>query len=143
MKNFAILLFLPLFLLACTKKEQNLVVISGMNKADVIKIEGIPTSSASQAQYDLLFYSNQLSTNLPSQKADHVFIFIDNKLMEYSTINIRSIHDESTKVRLNAKQSLACWVNQLNFPVNPSAIANKNTITNGVNCFSNVRNEGN
>lgn len=143
MKNFIIILFLPLLLLACTKKERKLVVISGMSKADVIKIEGIPISSASQAQYDLLFYSDQILTNLPSQKADHVFIFIDNKLMEYSTINIRSIHDESTRVGLNAEQSLACWVNQLNLPVNPSAIANENTITNGVNCFSNARNEDN
>ena len=135
MKKIVILLFLPLLLLACTKEEPSLVVISGMSKAEVIHIEGIPKSSATRGQYDLFFYADQLLAEQPNQKADRVFIFVDNKLMEYSTINIRSVHDKNAGIRLNAKQSLACWVKQLNLPVDPSASANKNIQTNGVDCF--------
>lgn len=135
MEKFVILLFLPFLLLACTKEEPSLVIISGISKAEVIHIEGIPMSSAKQDQYDLLFYAGQLLPDQPDQKADRIFIFVDNRLMEYSTMNIRSVHDKSSGVRLNAKQSLACWIKQLNLPVDPSASANKNTLTNGVDCF--------
>lgn len=135
MKSFATLLFLPLLLVACTTKEQGSTVISGMSKTEVIQIEGKPISCANQEQYDLFFYANQLLADQPNRKADHVFIFAENKLVEYSTINIRSTYDKNEKVRLNAKQSLACWVKQLNLPVDPSASANKNIQTNGVDCF--------
>ncbi|WP_273803691.1 hypothetical protein [Providencia rettgeri] len=120
MRKFVILLFLPLLLLACTKEKPSLVIISGISKAEVIHIEGTPMSSAKQDQYDLLFYADQLLPDQPDQKADRIFIFVDNRLMEYSTMNIRSVHDKSSEVRLNAKQSLACWINQLNLPVNPT-----------------------
>ncbi|EPL6453349.1 MULTISPECIES: hypothetical protein [Providencia] len=136
MRKFVILLFLPLLLLACTKEKPSLVIISGISKAEVIHIEGTPMSSAKQDQYDLLFYADQLLPDQPDQKADRIFIFVDNRLMEYSTMNIRSVHDKSSEVRLNAKQSLACWINQLNLPVNPSATANQNTKTHSTDCFS-------
>lgn len=141
MKKIVILLFLPLLLLACTKEESSLVVISGMSKAEVIHIEGIPKNSATQAQYDLLFYADKLLADQPDQKADRIFIFEDNKLMEYSTISIRSVHNKNAGIRLNAKQSLACWINQLDLPVNPSAAANKNTKTHSASCFSEQYNE--
>ncbi|EPL9568681.1 hypothetical protein MMK73_000730 [Providencia rettgeri] len=141
MKKIVILLFLPLLLLACTKEEPPLVVISGMSKAEVIHIEGMPKSSAIRGQYDLLFYADQLLANQPDQKADRIFIFADNKLMEYSTINIRSAHDNNAGIRLNAKQSLSCWINQLNLPVNPSATTNENAKTCSTDCFSEPYNQ--
>lgn len=138
MKHFIVLL-LSFLLLACVKKEQPSIVIAGMSQTEVLQIEGTPTDTATHQQYDLLFYAERQLPNQPNLHAEQAFIFIDNKLIEYSTINIRPIHEKDPSLGLNAQQILTCWVNQLNLPVNPSAIANKDTITNGSDCFSKLQ----
>ncbi|WP_369310720.1 hypothetical protein [Providencia rettgeri] len=141
--KYSLFLLLPLLLLACAKNEQTSVIIAGMDKADVLQVKGEPTNTATQSPYTLLYYADQLLEDAPNQKADQAFIFMEDKLMEYSTFNIRSAKDINTPVRLNAKLTLACWANQLNLPVDPSASANKSTITSGRDCFSAISNQNN
>lgn len=123
-------------LLACTHKEPPSVVIADMSAREVLKIEGKPTGKATYRNYSLLFYQNQTSPEQQKQQVNRAFIFIDDKLIEYSTLVIRPFSDKNAKTELSVEQRLMCWINQQNLPVSPSAVVDKQTKVNDSNCFS-------
>ncbi|GAB1439481.1 hypothetical protein MASR2M36_22530 [Providencia sp.] len=124
MKQLIFLLFY-FILFACTQKEKPTLVISGMSLTEVLQIEGEPLAKAAYSHYALLFYCNQTLSERPEQKTHRVFIFQDNKLIEYSTFNAQP----SCDIGLTAEQRLVRWIDQQNRPVNPSAtISSKLTI---------------
>ncbi len=128
------LLFLFLFLTGCVTTVEPNIVLVGMSKNQVIKIEGIPNEQVIQDNYELLLYLNKTPPESPQKNADHVFIFNKNKLVEYSVVNIRQKNEIQVAIRLTAEQRLMNWVQQLNLPVNPSATANCMIVDEQVNC---------
>ncbi|MBP6122640.1 MULTISPECIES: hypothetical protein [Providencia] len=128
------LFFLFLLLTGCVTTTESNVVLAGMSKNQVIKIEGIPNEQAIQDNYELLLYLNKIHPEFPNGKADYTFIFNKNQLIEYSVENISQKDKIQVTVRLTAKQRLMRWVEQLSLPVNPSATANCMIVDKQVNC---------
>ena len=90
MKKLSIVALTLTLLVGCTTGEKIHDVRTGMTKEQVISLLGTPDGDAVDGNKEQIQYSNRLASGWGWDKGDYYVTFIDGKVVQYGSGEIRS-----------------------------------------------------